>query len=208
MSLPTNQYDSLTGSWTPQYYPSQTRITVNTSLLPLSLLQVKDFLRVSDGTFNDSYDDAYLNLMIRGVTEQVERYIGLDTHIKTRQSYWERVGGQVWLPYGPHGAISSVVSIDDEGTETALVLNTDYTVSGMEYKKIHLDNAPSRYLKVTYVSGYAEDECPFAISGAIMQEISLQYKNRQDPNTPSRVSVNGLTLEARQLLSPFMRYDL
>jgi len=163
---------------------------------------------VSDGTFNDSYDDAYLNLMIRGVTEQVERYIGLDTHIKTRQSYWERVGGQVWLPYGPHGAISSVVSIDDEGTETALVLNTDYTVSGMEYKKIHIDNFPGRYLKVTYVSGYAEDECPFAISAAIMQEISLQYKNRQDPNTPSRVSVNGLTLEARQLLSPFMRYDL
>lgn len=203
MSLPTNQYDSLTGSWTPQTYPSETRVTVKNVDWPLTLGQVKDFLRV-----NDSYDDLYLGLLLEGVCEQVERYIGLDTYVRTRQSYWERVGGQVWLPYGPHTTISSVVSVDDEGNETALVLNTDYTVSGMEYKKLHIDSAPNRYLKVTYLSGYASGECPSAIRAAILQEISLQYKNRQDPNTPSRVSVNGLTLEARQLLAPYMRLDL
>jgi uncharacterized phiE125 gp8 family phage protein len=203
MSLPTNQYDSLTGSWTPQLYPIETRVTVKNIDWPLTLGQVKDFLRV-----NDSYDDLYLGLLLEGVCEQVERYIGLDTYVRTRQSYWERVGGQVWLPYGPHTTISSVVSVDDEGNETALVLNTDYTVNGMEYKKLSIDSAPNRYLKVTYLSGYASGECPSAIRAAILQEISLQYKNRQDPNTPSRVSVNGLTLEARQLLAPYMRLDL
>ena len=100
------------------------------------------------------------------------------------------------------------MSIDSEGTETTLVLNTDYTVSGMEYKKIHIDGFPGEYMKVTYLSGYPAGECPSAIRGAILKEISFQYKNRQDPNTPSRTSVNGLSLEARQLLSPYMRLDL
>jgi uncharacterized phiE125 gp8 family phage protein len=203
MSLPTNQYDSLTGSWTPQNYPSQTRVSVKNLDWPLTLEQVKDFLRV-----NDSYDDLYIGLLLEAVCEQVERYIGLDSYVRTRQSYWERVGRQVWLPYGPHTTISSVVSIDDEGTETTLTLGVDYSVSGMEYKKIHIDGFPGEYMKVTYLSGYPAGECPSAIKGAILQEISLQYKNRQDPNTPSRVSVNGLTLEARQLLSPYMRLDL
>lgn len=210
MSLRINQYDSLTGSWTPQRFPSQTKIVSVIGELPLTLLQVKDFLRVSDasGDFSDSYDDAYIDLMLTGVTDQVERYIGIDTYLKSRQSYWERVGGWVQLPYGPHTTISAVVSIDDDGNEQTLVFGSDYTVSGMDYKKIHFIQFPNRYLRVTYTSGYANNECPFAISAAVMQEISFQYKNRQDPNTPSRISVNGLSLEARQLLLPYMRRDL
>ena len=203
MSLPTNQYDSLTGSWTPQRYPAQTIVSTKNVDWALTLGQVKDFLRV-----NDSFDDLYINLMLEAVSEQVERYIGLDTYVRTRQSYWERVGGQVWLPYGPHTTVSSVVSIADDLTETVLVAGTDYVVHGLEYKKISIDNATGTYLRVTYLSGYPAGECPSAIKGAILQEISFQYKNRQDPNTPSRVSVNGLTLEARQLLAPYRRLDL
>jgi len=43
------------------------------------------------------------------------------------------------------------------------------------------------------------------MKAAIIQEVALQYKNRQDPDLPSRVSVNGLSLEARHLLMPYMR---
>lgn len=209
MSLRANQYDSLTGSWTPQLYPIQTRIVSVSGELPLTLLQVKDFLRATDGTntFDDTYDDQYIALINGGATDQVERYIGTDTHLKTRQSYWERVGREVWLPYGPHTSVTSVLSVDEEGVETALT-SADYVVIGMDLKKIRFTNFIGPFLKVTYVSGYADNTCPFAISAAILQEVSLQYKNRQDPNTPSRISVNGLSLEARQLLLPYMRHDL
>jgi hypothetical protein len=39
-----------------------------------------------------------------------------------------------------------------------------------------------------------------------MQELSLQYKNRQDPNAPGRTVVNSLSVEARNLLVSYVRY--
>jgi hypothetical protein len=62
-------------------------------------------------------------------------------------------------------------------------------------------------IRVTFASGYGAGECPEEIRAAIMQELSLQYKNRQDPNLGSGISYNGLTLEAMHLLQPYKRIN-
>jgi hypothetical protein len=98
------------------------------------------------------------------------------------------------------------VSRDEENVDTTLVSGTDYVVEGMDYKEIRFYNKTGGQILATYVTGYTT--CPDAIRGAILQELSFQYKNRQDPNTPSRTSVNGLSLEARHLLLPYMRRTL
>lgn len=192
--------DSLTGSWTPQTFPYDTEITSGPAQYSLTTAEVKDFLRV-----NDSLDDLYIDLLIGAVQEQVERYMGLDTTIRTRRSYWMRTAGLIRLPYGPHGSITSVVSRDDDGNDTTLTAGTDYLVIGMKFKDIRLIEPTGGQILVTYESGHAT--VPPAIKGAMLQEISLQYKNRQDA-TPPRTSVNNLTIEARHLLAPYLRLDL
>jgi uncharacterized phiE125 gp8 family phage protein len=198
MSFTVRERYSLTGAWTPQINPIDTRITVPAVELPLTVAEAMSFLRIYD-----VQDADFLGMLLSAITDQVERYIGSDTQLKTRQSYWERTGGYVVLPYGPHGAVTSVVSRDEDNVDTTLVAGTDYVVEGMGYKKIRFYNKTGGQILATYQSGYTN--CPDAIRGAILQELSFQYKNRQDPNTPSRISVNGLTLEARQLLLSYMR---
>lgn len=193
------QYDSLTGSWTPQIYPQDTEIVSGPDVFALSMTEVKDFLRV-----NDTLDDDYIGLLIEGVQEQIERYIGIDTTIRTRRSYWARVGGKIKLPYGPH-TVTTVVSRDDENVDTTLSAG-DYEVYGLKFKEIRLINPVGSQILVTYQSGHTN--VPPAIRSAMLQEVSFQYKNRQDPNTGSRLSVNELTIEARHLLASYMRIDL
>lgn len=193
--------DSLTGTWTLQVFPYDTEITSGPSQYALTTAEVKDFLRI-----NDNYDDLYIDLLIGAVQEQVERYMGLDTTLRTRRSYWMRTGGMIRLPYGPHGSVTSVVSRDDDNVDTTLTAGTDYLVQGMKFKDIRLLQPTGSQILVTYESGHAV--VPSAIKGAMLQEISLQYKNRQDPNTPARTSVNNLTIEARHLLAPYLRLDL
>ena len=198
----SRRYDSLTGVWTPSVYPQQTIITVKATDLPVTLAEVKNALPVFD-----SADDNYIALLINAVTDQIRRYIGQDIVQVTRQSMWFRPYRDNYLSYGPHGTVTSVISQSEDGTNTTLVSGSDYYVQGLDFKRIRLINFGLNgvYLLATYQSGYTGDNVPEAMKAAIIQEVALQYKNRQDPDLPSRVSVNGLSLEARHLLMPYMR---
>jgi uncharacterized phiE125 gp8 family phage protein len=193
--------DSLTGTWTANLFPHDTEIVSGPNQYSLTTAEVKEFLRI-----NDNYDDLYIDLLIGAVQEQVERYMGLDTTLRTRQSYWMRTAGTIRLPYGPHGFVASVVAQDDDGTQTTLNEGTDYNVIGMRFLDVRLLNPTGSQILVSYTSGHST--VPPAIKGAMLQEISLQYKNRQDPNTPARTSVNNLTIESRHLLASYLRLDL
>jgi hypothetical protein len=88
------------------------------------------------------------------------------------------------------------------------VANSDYYVHGTELKWLEIVAGLDAYLIVTYESGYTSGNCPASIRMGIIQELMLQYKNRQDPNAPGRVIINGLSVEARNLLTPFIRYAI
>jgi uncharacterized phiE125 gp8 family phage protein len=185
------QYGSLTGSVAFQYFPEQTVVLTQATSTPVSLSEAKNFLRVYD-----DIDDTSIGALLVGVTQQVENYIGRDTTPRVRVSLWKRPKFQISIPRVPVGTIVSVVNIDTAGNETT-VDPSDYVVEGLDRKMIRLSSSHNS-LKVTYNSGYTT--CPDAIKGAILQELSLQYKNRQDSSQPSRTSVNGLSIEARHLL--------
>ena len=195
------QLGSLSGLPRYQFWPQETVVTNITNVTPLDTNTAKEFLRIYD-----DLDEAYVTSLIKGVTDQVERYCALATTPRTVQSYWIYPKTTVALPIRPVQSISNVVSIDRDGNETELVAGTDFTTTGLKYKGISL-KASAYSLKVTYQAGYETNACPNAIIDAIMQEVSLQYKNRQDSNQPSRTSVNSLSLEARHLLIGGGYYD-
>lgn len=188
----THQYESLTGAVGFQYKPDDTMVVSTNSNAVVTLTEAKNVLRV-----NHDEDNDYIGDLIDATTEQVERYIHRDVIVKNRKSHWTRPDRMISLPYGPHGNITQIQSIQNNVTLNV----TDFRVVGLEYKRIVLNEAVGEVL-VDYVSGYTVT--PPSIKTAILQEISFQYKNRQDPDTPRMVSVDGLSLESRQLLYSYL----
>jgi len=194
---------SLTGSYTLNTTPMETTITDDPREYAVTVQQAKEILPV-----NTSAHDAYIQMLLEATTEQVERYIGRDTYRRTRRSIYARPAPMVYIPYGIHGAVTSVVSQTVDNESTTLVANSDYYVHGTELKWLEIVSGLDAYLIVTYESGYTSGNCPASIRMGIIQELMLQYKNRQDPNAPGRVIINGLSVEARSLLTPFIRYAI
>jgi hypothetical protein len=196
-------FGSITGVYSVNTWPSEITVTEGDRTYPVGLGEAKAMLPV-----NTDMHDTLIGLLIAGTTGQVERYIGRDTYPKTRVAQYERPAEVLNLPYGPHGAVALVQVVDTEGAVTTFTAGTDYVVEGIEFKRIRFKGAGAYMVRVTYASGYGAGECPEEIRAAIMQELSLQYKNRQDPNAPARTVVNNLTIEARNLLLSFVRHVL
>lgn len=188
----SRQYSSLTGSQTFSRFADQTKVLEKPIGVVLTLESVKNFLRKRDDT-----DNEHILILLRGVTDQIERYCGVDLVTKTRLAYWKFPFSTISLPYGIHGDVLSVIGIDSQGDGHTLVSGVDYTVEGVDYKEIVLHRS-FLSVTVTYKSGF--DSCPEAIKAAILQELSFQYKNRSDANMGRIILVNGLTAEARNLL--------
>jgi hypothetical protein len=160
------------------------------------------FLRVYDNQDPDS-----IFMLIEAASEQVEKYVQRDTYTRVRQGYWDNYGAQIWLPYGPHGDVTEVKAVTTDGIETVLQVGTQYRVSRTTWKIIDILERKGEQLFVTYESGYSAGTCPQAIRAAILQEVSFQYKNRQDPNQTAGLSLGILTVESMHLLTPYKRLN-
>jgi hypothetical protein len=196
-------FGSITGVYSYNTWPSEIIVTEDEHNYPVGLGEAKAMLPV-----NTTVHDTLIGLLIAGTTGQVERYIGRDTYPKIRTAQYERPSNVISLPYGVHGDVTSVQAIDTEGNITTLTPSVDYIVEGIEFKRIRFKGIGAYMLRVSFESGYGAGECPEEIRAAIMQELSLQYKNRQDPNAPGRVVINNLSVEARNLLISYVRHVL
>jgi hypothetical protein len=202
MDFPIVRGNGLTAVVNPSKWPSQDEVTIPNEAWPVTVGEAMTFLRVYD-----QQDPTTIGDLIEACSMQVERVIQRDTYRRTRQSYWGDYLGQVWLPYGIHGDVLEVKAVTEDGVDTVLTEGVDYRVYRTNFKIIDLLQYKGRQLYVTYESGYLPGECPAAIRMAILQEVSFQYKNRQDPNLGSGISYNGLTLEAMHLLQPYKRIN-
>lgn len=187
-----------------KFTPDQTLVglPVSGATDVLTISEVKNFLPVRVDT-----QDPLIEKTIKAVTRQVEGYIRRDVVKKSIQSFWFSVPQIALLPRGPHGDIIKVEAIDQDNNVTELSEGVDYRVEGLTFKRLVSINA-SGALAVTFESGYETDKIPPEIPQAILQEISLQYKNRSDPDTPGMTVVGNLSLEARNLLSALIRRAL
>jgi len=196
------EYDSLTGIGVPSYYPSDLETTVAPVGLPVDLELVKQFIADS-GLASDNL----LELIIGSVTEQIEQYLGRDLLTRTRKAVYFMAARRVYLMPVPVASITSVKSLDDEGTPTTLSANSDYYVQGLKdnIQLFGLDLKGNTQLEVVFVTGYGSASAiPSAIRQAIVQESARQFKRRQDPGIESFNMVNSLTPETYALLQSYI----
>jgi hypothetical protein len=191
-----NRNNYLTSSWVTSYYPTESSVVGEVT----QCVTVEE-LKVPLNKY-DNKQDGYLAGLISGVQQQVERFIGKDCTARQRLSYWRYPKANIGFAYEPVGNILTVRSIDREGNATLLTAD-EYTIFGVEYKYIALKREYFA-IEVSHQSGYTVT--PEAIRQAIIQECMFQFKNRNDPSLPARVSVNSLCLEARHLLMGYYSY--
>lgn len=184
--------------------PDETKVleTIDPYDIVLSLDEVKTQLPVNHDNYN-----VKISRLMRSVTDQIQDYIGQDFLKKRVKSYWRNTPRYAKLARGPHGDILSVTVIDVTGQERTLEQGKHFKVRGMQRKELY-DFEYHGQLFVEYESGVDNKEIISRVTDAVLQELSLQFKNRQDPDSPPMTSVNSLSLEARHLLSGLIRRAL
>lgn len=148
----------------------------------LSINAIKNYLKLQYGI--DSLEDALLADLYSRSLDLVQRNTAVAILPQTRIAYWATFGSEVKIPYGPITDLTTVESIYD-GTPTTLTEGTSFTVTGLDFKTLHLDMVYNtgggyykRSLQVTYDCGYAADSVPEAFKVAILQQIADDYEYR------------------------------
>lgn len=191
MSIDALQFGSLSPTITPSRVADQTTTEFGALQLPspATLSEVKPFLPVYDDN-----SDVLIQGIIDGVTKKIERFIRLDTTERTRISEWFLPQRLIDIPYGFH---SDIVVEQYVGDEWRTVENP--IIIGLTKKSVRLHYGYQT--RVTCTSGFAD--CPADIVQAIIQEVSFQYKNRNDPNEVQPETRNGLSIPTINLISHY-----
>lgn len=145
---------------------------------PVTYEEVKSYLRLS----ND-LEQSMINEMIVGAREFAEEYCGRAFVAKTVTQYVSELDGDTEfdLVIGPVDSISSVVKVDEEGTETALTLNSSYWLTGNKYKTVRTTKyfSTGGYPDLSYKAIYTtEADCPTIIKRAIIEIAAEMFQNR------------------------------
>lgn len=183
---------------------------------PVSLVEAKAHLRVD---FAD--DDTVLSAMITACRQAIEDYCHISLVAKTitltleAEEKPKTMFAQPWqvrqqfnsfeLPYGPIKSVTSVTSIDSNGsTITTLALNSDYFLSGVSFKTIKIINNFTNSILV-YQVGYATLPGPLKL--AILNELAYRFENRGDGQNlrATAFTQQGVCESARVLADPYKR---
>ena len=186
----------------------QVRIVTDMTAEPVELSEVKNFCKVT-GT----QDDALITLLITSARKALEKYTSSSFGEKTIHAYWQQIPGDwiVELPYGPIISVDAIYKIDEQGTEEALTLNTDYYVIGDQDFKIKLEQfwstgyTVSRSLRVEYTAGYgnsATEPLPDELRMAIMKQVSTDYNFRDNIQDAGSTA---LANNAKSLAAPYRK---
>lgn len=154
--------------------------------------EVKDVLPV----YGD-IDAVIIDRLIDSVQTRIEDYINIDATPRTRIAEWECPANVIELPYGSHGDIILVERYENK----EWVATTDFEVLGLTYKRLRLAKI-GKPIRVTFESGTSENK---QVNQAILQEVSYQYKSRNDPNMETAETRSGLSVATLNILSGIPR---
>ena len=176
---------------------------------PVSATEAKLFCKVD---FAD--DDTLFTILIKSARQQVEKYLNRALITQTLKAYYVNYSNRVYLPYGPHQSVSSVVRKRRNESET-LTVNTDFYTMGVN--QLYLDLEPTGSinppgvsqqealtnwnLEVEFVAGYgtAGTDVPQPIKEAILKIVETNYDNRSNIGSGMVAMPN----EAKLLLAPY-----
>ena len=148
-----------------------------------------------------SDDDALFTLLIEGVEEMAEKYMGLSLRTKDVTVEYAEFGNEVILPLGPHTSVDAVRT-KYQGTETTLA-SGEYFVTGQDFKTLHLvESLTDQQLEVDLTVGYGAANVPALIKMGILKAVLSNYEDRQDV-----VESSGFVLpnESKRLFDRYRR---
>ena len=156
---------------------STTETGTNSATDVLSLDDAKDWMKV-DGTT----DNSLITILIGSIIDFVEREYSFQLIEKNVTAEWESYGQRVDMPLFPVQSVSSVKTINNQGTETTLAVGDDYYIAGdtIVFNSVDSYEAPFQRmrLKVEYVAGFTT--IPSGIIIGLKKAILSSYEDRQD----------------------------
>lgn len=181
------------------------KVITDISTEPVLLAAAKNHMKATYGT--DTTEDALINSMITAARELIEKRANRTLAEKTIELLFrndEITGRKVRLPYGPHGDITFVKRVDQEGTETSLTLNSGYYKRGNQFLELEFrsllanpfqESAGLTYdYKIRLAAGYGitdtTEDLPEGYKIAILKQVAEWYVNREDwvPELSSEVA--------------------
>lgn len=141
------------------------------------------------GKIDTTEEDALISSLIVSARTMCEQYVGMNFIARDVIAVINNLNGGTYLPYGPVGAIASVVDIDDNAIAT-----DGYKIVGTQFKQILWPR--SEYLKITYTGGYVT--CPTNLINAVKAQALFLFENRGD-------SAVGMSPLACLILNPLRR---
>lgn len=169
------------------------RIVTDATSELLTHNNVSDFIKYDDG---DSNEQLLIDNMCKAVRQHFERITGRSFIEKTYEAQFRYGDMPYILPVVPVISVISdgVKTVDVEGTETTLVLNTSYWKRGKYEVEIITQSMStisnpfvsfdSKYdLKVQFTAGYGNEETetiPEDLLNAMKMQVKQWYDNRDD----------------------------
>lgn len=166
---------------------------------PVTTAVMKNRLKAKYGT--DAVEDAEILSMIKAARQLIETYCGVSLGSKVIELFYhsdEVIARRIRLPYGPHSVMTSgyPVRVNQEGTETALTLNSDYYVRGKTFWELEFLTATVNPwtdgavtdddYKIRITAGYgitgtnATETIPEVYTQAIKAQVQQWYHNQYD----------------------------
>lgn len=179
-------------------------VTTEPTAEPLSLQEVKEYLRVDDAT-----DERVVQPLIIAARQFAESHMNralmqqtitlyLDTTIETENPLWEGMRtapdinyykNYVVLPKSPVQSVTSVKTYNDSDTATTMAASKYYVDTSREPARIVLRTGETfptalrvaNAIEVIYVAGYASAYAvPEPIRMGMLQHIAYMYEHRGD----------------------------
>lgn len=167
------------------------KVTTDAASEPVTKTEFKDYAAVD---YSD--DDNLIDDLIVAARKMVEDYIQRKIGSQTLTAHWTSYPKFLRLPYAPINSVTTVKTIDSEGTKTTLVNATDYFVKGDDDKYIEFGSYGNYGLEVIYTAGYTT--VPKALKSAILRVVANLYEHRGDDS--ESFQLDTLT---KQLAKPY-----
>ena len=171
--------DSINGNGTISKMPYSTNYGLEISksdpiIDAASVAMVKGYYNIN----TDDYDDQ-IRRNLRTSLNTIENYTSRNIITRTVTARWKVYPKIVTLPSAPIVSVTSVKTIDEDGTEEALTLNTDYYSYGSSEIDLEVITGDYPSLEVVYEAGYGKglDDIPTWAQDAVIYQLGIYYSN-------------------------------
>jgi len=172
------------------------QVSVDPEVEPITVDQVKDW-----GKIETTAEDDVITTLIVAIREVAEAWLGralIEQRIVSTLDYWP--DGPLQLPRPPLIAVVSIVTLDQDDTETTYDSDNYFVRTDVEPGQIHIKNGASppintnRYyggFKITHRSGYGDEvtDVPQALKQGLIEWVLDALENRQIDREPPNMAL-------------------